>query len=237
MEEFGSRFNTSKGTVNNWEKGRNLPNKRNLEKIAELGEITVEELINGKVKPFNIETLINQLNGDISNIQKDIEDYERFRGNMSFQIDGSRSAQTSLFDELIGESKQTVSRLQQIIEQVRIPSQAFYIYGGYVYRAMDKQAITEDSVKFDVTRYDIVKVSDTGDRTIDMLPPEDKKEFAGIIRKYYGDEYKIEVEALPLPTGGYKVNDDMAKPVNEIQVISDKPQQSALLANLKDEAL
>ncbi|HGA1369507.1 TPA: helix-turn-helix domain-containing protein, partial [Streptococcus suis] len=25
MEQFGERFNTSKGTVNNWEKGRNAP--------------------------------------------------------------------------------------------------------------------------------------------------------------------------------------------------------------------
>lgn len=30
MEQFGQRFNTSKGTVNNWEKGRNAPNKANL---------------------------------------------------------------------------------------------------------------------------------------------------------------------------------------------------------------
>lgn len=28
MEEFGTRFNTSKGTINNWEKGRNLPKKK-----------------------------------------------------------------------------------------------------------------------------------------------------------------------------------------------------------------
>lgn len=45
MERFGERFNTSKGTVNNWEKGRNLPNKENLLIIAKLGNITVEELL------------------------------------------------------------------------------------------------------------------------------------------------------------------------------------------------
>ena len=45
MEIFGERFGTSKGTVNNWEKGRNLPNKENLKAIADLGNITVEELI------------------------------------------------------------------------------------------------------------------------------------------------------------------------------------------------
>ncbi|MFU2221893.1 helix-turn-helix domain-containing protein [Streptococcus pluranimalium] len=45
MEAFGERFNTSKGTVNNWEKGRNLPNKSNLKKIAELGNTSVKDLI------------------------------------------------------------------------------------------------------------------------------------------------------------------------------------------------
>lgn len=43
MEEFGKRFNTSKGTVNNWEKGRNLPNKQNLVKLAKLAEVSVED--------------------------------------------------------------------------------------------------------------------------------------------------------------------------------------------------
>lgn len=53
MEKFGTRFNTSKGTVNNWEKGRNLPNKANLKKIADLGGMTVTELLHG-----NLENLI-----------------------------------------------------------------------------------------------------------------------------------------------------------------------------------
>ncbi|MQW23898.1 helix-turn-helix transcriptional regulator [Lactococcus sp. dk322] len=44
LEEFGELFSTSKGTVNNWEKGRNLPNKENLFKIAQLANMTVEEL-------------------------------------------------------------------------------------------------------------------------------------------------------------------------------------------------
>jgi len=44
LEQFGERFNTSKATVFNWEKGRNLPNKSNLKKIAEIGGVSVEEL-------------------------------------------------------------------------------------------------------------------------------------------------------------------------------------------------
>lgn len=47
LEEFGKRFNTSKVTVFNWEKGRNLPNKSNLKEIADLGNISIEELLHG----------------------------------------------------------------------------------------------------------------------------------------------------------------------------------------------
>lgn len=45
LEEFGERFNTSKVTVFNWEKGRNFPNKSNLKKIAELGGMPVKDLV------------------------------------------------------------------------------------------------------------------------------------------------------------------------------------------------
>ena len=44
LEQFGERFNTSKATVFNWEKGRNLPNKSNLKKVSEIGGVSVEEL-------------------------------------------------------------------------------------------------------------------------------------------------------------------------------------------------
>lgn len=59
MEEFGKRFDTSKGTVNNWEKGRNLPNKSNLLKIAKLGKMTPSELLKGDtyVVPFQFPQL------------------------------------------------------------------------------------------------------------------------------------------------------------------------------------
>ncbi|MGX6971296.1 helix-turn-helix domain-containing protein [Vagococcus bubulae] len=45
MEDFGKFFQTSKGTVNNWEKNRNKPNRENLKKIAEIGNVSVDYLI------------------------------------------------------------------------------------------------------------------------------------------------------------------------------------------------
>lgn len=52
MEQFGKRFNTSKGTVNNWEKGRNFPNRENLKKIADLSG-NPKHFINSYIKQIS----------------------------------------------------------------------------------------------------------------------------------------------------------------------------------------
>lgn len=62
MEEFGKLFNTSKGTVNNWEKGRNSPNKANLKAIADIGGITVNELLG--IKKYNKQEIIDAIHDD-----------------------------------------------------------------------------------------------------------------------------------------------------------------------------
>lgn len=62
MEQFGKRFHTSKGTVNNWEKGRNLPNKENLKIIADLMHKSVTELFCGKLEDRIFDELKNANN-------------------------------------------------------------------------------------------------------------------------------------------------------------------------------
>lgn len=47
LEEFGGLFNASKSNVCGWEKGNSLPNKKRLNKIAQLANITVNELLYG----------------------------------------------------------------------------------------------------------------------------------------------------------------------------------------------
>ena len=60
MDEFGELLdNASKGTVNHWERGDNLPNKSRLEKIALLGKITTDELLYGSYEQYVIR-LIHQ---------------------------------------------------------------------------------------------------------------------------------------------------------------------------------
>ena len=48
LEEFGEHFDTPKATVWNWESERNNPHKKNLKRIAKLGNTTVDELLHGK---------------------------------------------------------------------------------------------------------------------------------------------------------------------------------------------
>lgn len=49
MEDFGEYLETSKGAVNNWEKGKNAPNNSRLAKIAEIGNCTIDELLYGNL--------------------------------------------------------------------------------------------------------------------------------------------------------------------------------------------
>ena len=90
MEQFGERFNTSKGTVNNWEKGRNLPNKANIASIAQLGGMSVEELLHGNKEQFIRQTaieLIRQYREDIRNGAPGKEAYlERYGEELSKRI-------------------------------------------------------------------------------------------------------------------------------------------------------
>lgn len=43
--EFGKQFNTSKNSVSNWENSRNLPNNKRLKAIADIGNMSVDELL------------------------------------------------------------------------------------------------------------------------------------------------------------------------------------------------
>ena len=53
LKEFGYYIdNTSDSIVSRWEKGKSVPNAKRLKKIAELGGITVNELLYGDMKNF-----------------------------------------------------------------------------------------------------------------------------------------------------------------------------------------
>lgn len=57
MKDFGEKIDSkvTKGTVNNWEKGRARPRKDRLKKIAELGQVSVNYILYGESKELNQE--------------------------------------------------------------------------------------------------------------------------------------------------------------------------------------
>lgn len=50
LEQFGNLFNAGKSNVQTWENGNCLPNKKRQLKIAELGKISVNELLYGNIE-------------------------------------------------------------------------------------------------------------------------------------------------------------------------------------------
>lgn len=72
--EFGQRIDgiVKSGTVANWETGKNLPNKRRLKVIAELGGITVAELLCGK----SVDPVLALLEAEISRLSP-TDDYSQ----------------------------------------------------------------------------------------------------------------------------------------------------------------
>lgn len=78
LEEFGKIFNASKGNVSLWEKGSSLPSNERIQKIASIGDMTVEELLHGnttKIKSIDgklfdtLEKFIARKNGILQEIK------------------------------------------------------------------------------------------------------------------------------------------------------------------------
>lgn len=60
LEAFGKLFGAKKGNVQQWEKGRSLPNKERLTTISKIADMTVNELIYGNSEK-DIEELYQKL--------------------------------------------------------------------------------------------------------------------------------------------------------------------------------
>lgn len=90
LEEFGKLFGASKGSVQGWESGRNLPNPERLKSIAKIGDTTVEELLHGNKEQFIRQTaieLIRQYREEIRNGAPGKEAYlERYGEELSKSI-------------------------------------------------------------------------------------------------------------------------------------------------------
>ena len=52
LTEFGKVINASKSSISEWEKGKNIPNKKRLNEIAKVGNISTNQLLYGSIDEF-----------------------------------------------------------------------------------------------------------------------------------------------------------------------------------------
>ena len=116
MEKFGERFNTSKGTVNNWEKGRNLPNNQNLVKIAKLANSTVGDFL------FSIPDKNRKIVFDkyIDENIKDPEEKEFIKNNFFHSSDIKNDPLMKDFTELENSSSYWEIHLESVKDDFKI---------------------------------------------------------------------------------------------------------------------
>lgn len=93
LEEFGKLFNVSKSNVSHWESGNTLPNSERLKAIAKIGDMTVDELLYGKLEEQAFTKLIKSVLGEDevrkfhSFITHNILDTSRSKNNYNIRKD------------------------------------------------------------------------------------------------------------------------------------------------------
>lgn len=116
MEEFIERIDNKpgkgrSGTVNNWESGKNAPNKQRLKRIAELGGVSVEYLINGsRLSIDDIKKLANKLTKEEHLTSEEIK-----KANEAM-LDSKEISKT-IFDSTNQKAKAKLKNQQQILKE------------------------------------------------------------------------------------------------------------------------
>ncbi|SEI59101.1 Helix-turn-helix domain-containing protein [Alkalibacterium gilvum] len=76
LEQLGERLNASKVSVHNWENARNLPNKKRLKQIADLGGTSVDYLLYGDIENFARSVFIEEMESFLDKLRnKDNSQY------------------------------------------------------------------------------------------------------------------------------------------------------------------
>lgn len=136
MEEFIERIDNKpgrgrSGTVNNWEAGKNAPNKQRLKKIADLGGVSVEYLINGNhfSNKEALELLEKSINYDeIKEFQLSNEDKKKVN---AVRLEGSITA-----DRMLEFNKKKVLKLldreREYVDKIPIGKYEAEIYNSFI---------------------------------------------------------------------------------------------------------
>lgn len=131
MEEFIERIDNKpgkgrSGTVNNWESGKNAPNKQRLKRIAELGGVSVEYLINGsRLSIDDIKKLADKLTKEGYLTSEEIK-----KANEAM-LDSKEISKT-IFDSTNQKAKAKLKNQQQILKEYPLNPFDRDLYANFV---------------------------------------------------------------------------------------------------------
>lgn len=118
MSELANKINVSgKSTVNEWEKGRTLPNKSSLKTLAIFFDVSVEYLLFGSLRSYIEKLLMNELLIDDSDVQSAVYDF--LEQTTSFVRDSEEKEQKYSDEEYyIWEQTQAKSVIEQLVQEI-----------------------------------------------------------------------------------------------------------------------
>ncbi|MDW8563860.1 helix-turn-helix transcriptional regulator [Staphylococcus shinii] len=103
MEEFGKEFDVTahKSLVSKWEKGLSKPNNERLKKIAELGNISIDELLYGTFEEYLHELAKNTVLRfmDKNSVEINESNYSRYLKSIYWYINFTIKREKNFFDE------------------------------------------------------------------------------------------------------------------------------------------
>lgn len=138
QKEFASKIGSTVSALSNWENGRNKPKSKIAERIAELGNMSVSQLMGGSLEEYAKEILLNNiiLKGSLYDLVIEYlivsSDLGKFMDGVLLNDDGSFMDQMKAF-QIIEETKNeaalefVVDNLDNILERI-----AFLIDGEFL---------------------------------------------------------------------------------------------------------
>lgn len=207
LEEFGNIFNAGKSNVQKWEIGSSLPTRERLDRIAKIGNTTINQLLYGSINEFlenNIEELIKESNYPIDlkdsklseQFKKEVLDYILFNlkeyskyqqeENPLENIDFFSSLTLSLVSEYIYNDTDTLLEL-------------FLQYRRETGEVLEKFPTKEDIDRFDISSETLEKLN-TVDNLISYLTCIDED---GITEDYLMLKYLCDLVVEKVKNNGF----------------------------------
>ncbi|MDO4679667.1 MAG: helix-turn-helix transcriptional regulator [Aerococcus sp.] len=188
QKELADRLGVGVSAVSNWEKGRNQPSNENLKKIAEMGNVKVENLIkkdkstNVFVPIYNTNTIVMQLQAAKQVYNDTIMKYGKIDQKINILM------------------KNSIKQADIIKGIVTNPAHKFYIFQNVFYIATySVDNINPEDIAFDLSDYSGIEVTSyengfnlgIGETLYKTKGKVTTELFLSVIKKYYDDGIEI----------------------------------------------